>query len=114
MDLVVGDALTRNILVNGAALVLVVAQCIEYLREGQMGEADNNLFRCDAKLPQLGDGSHRCASSHHNGCAVENVVRGDDIGLASRQPGLDQFLEQRTRIDPAALRPVLGAAQHEF
>lgn len=37
MDLVVGDALTCNILVNGAALVLVVAQCIEYLRKGQMG-----------------------------------------------------------------------------
>ncbi len=82
MDLVGRDALTRNILVNSAALVLVIAQCIEYLCEGQLGEADKNLFGCDAKLPQLRNGSHRCASSRHNGCAVENVVRGDDIGMA--------------------------------
>jgi hypothetical protein len=82
MDLVVGDALTGNILINGTALVLVVAQRIEYLCEGQMGEANKNLFGCDAKLPQLCNGSHRCASSRHNGCAVENVVRGDDIGMA--------------------------------
>ncbi len=81
MDLVVGDALTCNILVNGAALVLVVAQCIEYLRKGQMGEADKNLFGCDAKLPQFGNGSHRCAGAGHDRCAMENVVGGDDVRM---------------------------------
>ncbi|MFO0701238.1 MAG: hypothetical protein U0236_18615 [Nitrospira sp.] len=50
MDLIVGEALTCNVLVNGAALVLVVAQRIEYLREGQVGEADKNLFGRDSNF----------------------------------------------------------------
>ena len=93
MDLIVGDALTRHIVVNGTALVLVVAQCIKYLRESQVREADKNLFGCDAKLPQLRNGSHRCASPRHNGRAVENVVRRNYIRMARRSGHDARLLE---------------------
>lgn len=81
MDLVFGDALTGNILVNGAAVILVVAQRVEYLREGQVWEADKNLFGCDAKLPQLCNGPHRCTGTRHNRRAMEDVVGRDDIRM---------------------------------
>ncbi len=38
----------------------------------------------------------------------------DDIGLAGRETGLDQLLEQRASVDRAALRAVPGAAQGEL
>ena len=38
----------------------------------------------------------------------------DDVRLAGRKPGLDQLLEQRARVDLAALAAVLRAAQDEL
>ena len=38
----------------------------------------------------------------------------DDVRLAGRQAGLDQLLEQRARVDLAALRPVAWRAQREL
>src|SRR5205823_5937106 len=38
----------------------------------------------------------------------------DDVRLAGRKAGLDQLLEQAARVDLAALRTVLGTAQHEL
>ena len=43
-----------------------------------------------------------------------HLVDEDDVGLAGREAGLDQLLEQRAGVDLAALRAVLGAAQHEL
>ncbi len=47
---------------------------------------------------------------HH---AVHRVVE-HDIGLAGRETGLDQLLEETARIDRGAHRLVLGRAQVEF
>ena len=43
-----------------------------------------------------------------------HLVDEDDVGLAGREPGLDQLLEQRAGVDRAALRAVLRALQHPF
>ena len=43
-----------------------------------------------------------------------HLVDEDDVGLAGREAGLDQLLEQAAGVDLAALGAVLGAAQHEL
>ncbi len=43
-----------------------------------------------------------------------HLVDEDDVGLAGREPGLDQLLEERAGVDRAALRSVLGRAQDPF
>ena len=37
MDLIVGDALALDILVNRTAMVLIVAEGVEHLGEGEVG-----------------------------------------------------------------------------
>ena len=43
-----------------------------------------------------------------------HLVDEDDVGLAGREAGLDQLLEQGAGVDDAALRAVLGRLQQPF
>ncbi len=82
MDLLVGHALALDVFINDAALFLIVAERVEYLREGEVGEPDNDLFGSDPELPQFGDGSYRRPRPGNDGSTVENLVGTDNIGMA--------------------------------
>ena len=59
MDLIVGDALALDVLVNRAALFLIVAKGVEHLGECKVGQPHDDFFGGDAELPQLSDRPHR-------------------------------------------------------
>ena len=74
MDLIVGDALALDVLVNRAALFLIVAEGVEHLGERKVGQPHDDFFGGDAELPQLGDRPHRRPRSGDDRGAVENLV----------------------------------------
>ena len=59
MDLIVGDSLALDVLVNRAALFLIVAEGVEHLGERKVGQPHDDFFGGDAELPQLSDRPHR-------------------------------------------------------
>ena len=74
MDLIVGDALALDVLVNRTALFLILAEGVEHLGECKVGQPHDDFFGGDAELPQLCDRPHRRPCSSDDRDAVENLV----------------------------------------
>ena len=74
MDLIGGDALALDVIINRAALFLIVAEGVEHLGERKVGQPHDDFFRRDAELPQLSDRPHRRSRSGDDRSAVENLV----------------------------------------
>ena len=81
MALIVGDALALDVLVNRAALFLIVAEGVEHLGERQVGEPQDDFFGGDTELPQLGDRPHQRPRSGDERGAVENLVGTDNVRM---------------------------------
>ena len=82
MDLTVGGALALDVLVNRAALFLIVAEGIEYLGERKVGQPHDDFFGGDAELPQLSDRPHRRPRPGNDGGAVEDLVGTDNVRMS--------------------------------
>ena len=79
MDLIVGDALALDVLVNRAALFLIVAKGVEHLGECKVGQPHDDFFGGDAELPQLSDRPHRRPCPGDDRGTVENIVATDNV-----------------------------------
>ena len=81
MDLIVRDALALDVLINRAAMVLIVAEGIEQLGKREVWEPHEDFFRGDAKLPQLGYRPHRRSRPGDDRGAVENLLGTNNVRM---------------------------------
>ena len=81
MDLIVGDALALDVLINRAAMVLIVAEGIEQLGKREVWEPHEDFFRGDAELPQLGYCPHGRPRPGDDRGAVENLLGTDHVRM---------------------------------
>jgi len=81
MDLIVEDALTLDVFINRAAMVLIVAEGVEHLGKREVWEPHEDFFRGDAELPQLGYCPHRCSRPGDDRGAVENLLGTDHVRM---------------------------------
>lgn len=84
MNLLSRDVISTDVLVDGFAMFLIIAEGIEDLSQGEVGKPPDDFFRGDAKLPQFSDGSYRSAGACHNGSPAENLFGADNVGMACR------------------------------
>ena len=106
MDLIVGQAVALDVGINRIPMLLVVAQGIEYLCQCDVRQANHNLFGGEAELPQFGDGAHRRAGTCDDGCALEDLVGADNVGMlgGGRHQGLAPAREVVSQPIEAPLR----------
>ncbi len=51
--MIVGNPIMENVLINGSLMLLVIAERIKDLCQGQVWKANHNFFRRDSEFPQF-------------------------------------------------------------
>src|SRR5215471_5597623 len=82
MNGVILNSIAADILVDRLAMLLIVAQRIEDLGQGEMGQSSGDLFGGDAEFPQLGDRTYRGACPCDDGGTMENLLGTDNVRVA--------------------------------
>ena len=83
VDLIVRDSISKDVLINGGLMILVIAQSIKDLSQVEVWKANDDFFGCNAKFPQFGNSTNWCASADHNWDTLKDVIIGDNVWVSS-------------------------------
>ena len=101
--------IATDVLVDRLSMLLIIAEGIEDLREGEVRQPPNNFFWGHTEFPQLGNRAHGRAGSCHDRSSAENILGADDVGMARGCGHIGGF-----RSGCATAEPTGGNARSQF